>query len=71
MFYDWIIEDLKWLGFRIDEVHIASDRLELYYRYAEELIKAGKAYVCTCKPEEFREFRDRGGIACPPQGRAR
>ncbi|ASJ11294.1 glutamate--tRNA ligase [Thermococcus sp. P6] len=63
-FYDWIIEDLRWLGFKVDEVHMASDRLEIYYKYAEELIRDGKAYVCTCKPEEFRELRNRG-IACP------
>ncbi|NJE84777.1 glutamate--tRNA ligase [Thermococcus sp. CX2] len=63
-FYDWIIEDLKWLGFQIDEIHIASDRLEIYYKYAEELIRMGKAYVCTCKPEEFRKLRDEGK-ACP------
>lgn len=64
IFYEWIIEDLKWLGFKIDEIHYASDRLEIYYKYAEELIKMGKAYVCTCKPEEFRKLRDEGK-ACP------
>ena len=64
IFYEWIKEDLEWLGFKIDEIHIASDRLEIYYDYAEKLIKMGKAYVCTCKPEEFRELRDKG-IACP------
>ncbi len=64
IFYEWIIEDLKWLGFQIDEIHCASDRLEIYYRYAEELLKMGKAYVCTCKPEEFRKLRDEGK-PCP------
>ena len=64
IFYEWIIEDLKWLGFKIDEIHYASDRLEIYYKYAKELIKMGKAYVCTCKPEEFRKLRDEGK-ACP------
>ncbi|NJE07309.1 glutamate--tRNA ligase [Thermococcus sp. M39] len=64
IFYEWIIEDLKWLGFKIDEIHYASDRLEIYYKYAEELIKMGKAYVCTCKPEEFRKLRD-AGKPCP------
>lgn len=63
-FYDWILEDLEWLGFKIDEIHIASDRLEIYYDYAERLIEGGKAYVCTCPPEKFRELRDKG-IACP------
>lgn len=64
IFYDWIIEDLKWLGFQIDEIHYASDRIEIYYKYAEELIKMGKAYVCTCEPEHFRKLRDEGK-ACP------
>ncbi|WP_010477081.1 glutamate--tRNA ligase [Thermococcus zilligii] len=64
IFYEWIKEDLEWLGFKIDEIHSASDRLEIYYDYAEKLIKMGKAYVCTCQPEEFSELRDRG-IACP------
>ncbi len=64
IFYEWIKEDLEWLGFKIDEIHIASDRLEIYYDYAEKLIKMGKAYVCTCPPEKFRELRDKG-IACP------
>ncbi len=64
VFYKWILEDLEWLDMKPDEVHTASDRLELYYSYAEKLIKMGKAYVCTCKPEKFRELRDKG-IACP------
>ncbi|ASJ16310.1 glutamate--tRNA ligase [Thermococcus chitonophagus] len=64
IFYDMIIEDLKWLGIEPDEIVYASDRLEIYYKYAEELIRMGKAYVCTCSPEKFRELRDKG-IACP------
>ncbi|CAB49406.1 glutamate--tRNA ligase [Pyrococcus abyssi] len=64
IFYEMIIEDLEWLGIKPDEIVYASDRLELYYKYAEELIKMGKAYVCTCKPEKFRELRDKG-IPCP------
>jgi glutamyl-tRNA synthetase len=35
IFYEWILEDLEWLGMKPDEVHTASDRLELYYSYAE------------------------------------
>lgn len=54
--YDWVIEDLKWLGIFPDEIYYQSDRLEIYYDYAEKLIEMGKAYVCTCKPEEFRKF---------------
>lgn len=54
--YSWIIEDLKWLGITPDETYYQSDRLEVYYGYAEKLIKMGKAYVCTCKPESFRKL---------------
>jgi len=64
IFYDWIIEDLKWLGFQIDEIHHASDRLEIYYSYAEKLLEMGKAYVCTCNPAEYKKLRDEGK-PCP------
>lgn len=54
-FYDRIREDLTWLSCRPDEEHIQSDRIPIYYEYAEKLLKAGNAYVCTCQPEVFRE----------------
>jgi glutamyl-tRNA synthetase len=54
-FYDKIREDLKWLGCRVDEEYIQSDRLPIYYEYAEKLLRDGNAYVCTCVPDEFRE----------------
>ena len=40
-----------------------SDRLEIYYKYAKELIKKGKAYVCFCSSEKLRENRSKG-IEC-------
>jgi len=54
-FYDRIREDLAWLGCKPNEEHIQSDRIPIYYEYAEKLLKAGNAYVCTCQPELFRE----------------
>lgn len=54
-FYDRIRQDLVWLGCEPDEEYIQSERLEIYYGYAEKLLKTGNAYVCTCKPEHFRE----------------
>ncbi len=54
-FYDRIREDLAWLGCKPNEEHIQSDRIPIYYEYAEKLLKAGDAYVCTCQPELFRE----------------
>jgi glutamyl-tRNA synthetase len=54
VFYDKIREDMKWLGCKVDEEYIQSDRLPIYYEYAEKLLKNGNAYVCTCVPDEFR-----------------
>jgi glutaminyl-tRNA synthetase len=52
-----IKEDVRWLGFEWDELRYASDYFEQLYHYAEDLIRAGKAYVCDLSPEEMREFR--------------
>jgi glutamyl-tRNA synthetase len=54
-FYDRIREDLDWLGCKADEEYIQSDRLPIYYEYAERLLREGNAYVCTCQPEQFRK----------------
>jgi len=52
--YDWIREDLEWLGVEWHVEVYQSDRLELYYSYAKRLIELSFAYICTCKPESFR-----------------
>ncbi|MDW8040815.1 MAG: glutamate--tRNA ligase [Nitrososphaerota archaeon] len=54
-FYDRIREDLAWLGCIPDEEYIQSDRIPIYYGYAEKLLENGNAYVCACQPQAFRE----------------
>ena len=54
-FYDFIRKDLAWLGCKVDEEHIQSDRIPIYYDYTKRLIQDGNAYVCTCVPDEFRK----------------
>lgn len=54
-FYDRIRADLAWLECKPDEEYIQSDRIPIYYEYAEKLLKDGNAYVCTCQPEKFRK----------------
>jgi glutaminyl-tRNA synthetase len=51
-------DDIHWLGFDWrDKLFYASDYFEQLYQYAVQLIKAGKAYVCSLSPEEMREYR--------------
>jgi len=56
--------DLEWFGIKIDEVYFASDRLQLYYDYMRRLIAMGKAYVCTCKSEDWKKSIDHSN-PCP------
>ena len=54
-FYDLIREDLRWLDCEWDGEFIQSDRLPVYYEHAERILTDGNAYVCTCRPAEFRD----------------
>lgn len=57
-YVDAIIRDVKWLGFDWqDRLFFASDYYEQLYQYAVQLIKKGKAYVCSLSPEDMKEFR--------------
>lgn len=54
--YDWIREDLRWLGVTWSDEVYQSDRLGIYYDIAQRLLANGDAYVCTCRPEEFKDL---------------
>lgn len=72
-YVDAIIEDIKWLGFHIDNVYYASDYFDNLHKYAIELIKAGKAYVCDLTPEQIREYRgtyEKPGVESPYRNRS-
>ena len=58
--YDLIKEGLDYLGIKYNEVVFKSDRLEIYYDYAKELIKKGYAYVCFCSQEVMGKLRKEG-----------
>ncbi|MBV9124989.1 MAG: glutamine--tRNA ligase/YqeY domain fusion protein, partial [Planctomycetes bacterium] len=50
--------DVRWLGFDWeDRLYYASDYFGQLYAWAEQLIQAGKAYVCDLTPDEIREYR--------------
>ena len=53
-----IREDVRWLGFDWgDREYYASDYFDHLYRFALQLIKAGKAYVCDLNADQMREYR--------------
>jgi glutaminyl-tRNA synthetase len=57
-YVDSIQDDVRWLGFDWeDRIFFASDYYEQLYGYAVQLIKLGKAYVCSLAAEEVREYR--------------
>ncbi|MGN0791390.1 MAG: glutamine--tRNA ligase/YqeY domain fusion protein [Christensenellales bacterium] len=56
-FVDAIQEDIRWLGFKWDNVFYGSDYFDTCYELAVKLIKKGVAYVCDLDKEQMREYR--------------
>jgi glutaminyl-tRNA synthetase len=53
-----IQRDVRWLGFDWgDKLFFASDYYERLYQFAVQLIKSGRAYVCSLNEEEIRKYR--------------
>src|SRR5256712_1157933 len=53
-----IKRDVEWVGFEWGaHLYHASDYFEQLYEWAEELIRAGRAYVDSLSAEEIRQFR--------------
>jgi len=62
-----IIEELKWLGLKWDEgpdigggygPYRQSKRFNIYQKYAQKLLREGKAYYCFCTPEELEKEKE-------------
>jgi glutamyl-tRNA synthetase len=55
--YKMLEEDAQWLSKNnVKKIITQSDRLHTYYDFAEKLVNKGKAYVCMCNPDVFREL---------------
>lgn len=51
-----ILEGLTWLGLDWDEgPHFQSQRLDLYTRYVDKLLKTNQAYYCYCNPNDLEK----------------
>ena len=55
--YRMIREDLQWLGVTVNETYIQSDRFESYYAVARELLEKGRAYICLCEADDWRDLK--------------
>jgi glutaminyl-tRNA synthetase len=52
------MRDIRWLGYDWGEhLYHASDYFEQLYRWAEQLITAGRAYVDDLSGDQIREYR--------------
>jgi glutaminyl-tRNA synthetase len=73
-YVDQIKADIRWLGYDWqDREYYASDYFGKLYDYAEEMIKAGKAYVDSRTLEEIRATRGdfyKPGEEAPHRGRS-
>ncbi len=63
---EYIIESFKWLGIKFDEgvsfggqhgPYRQSERRDIYKKYVDQLLKAGKAYIAFDTPEELEAKR--------------
>jgi glutamyl-tRNA synthetase len=55
-----IFDALEWLGIDWDEgPFYQSRRLTVYAEHIEKLLAAGKAYYCTCTPDQIDAMRER------------
>jgi len=53
-----IKSDIRWLGFDWGKhLYYASDYFDKLYEYAVQLIKDGKAYVCSLSTDQIRGYR--------------
>ncbi|MGA7160544.1 MAG: glutamate--tRNA ligase [Bacteroidota bacterium] len=63
-----VIDTLEWAGVHYDEgpgregeygPYIQSQRINLYQKYAHQLVEEEKAYYCFCSAERLKEVRER------------
>ena len=57
--YAQIKGGLDWLGVEYHEVLYKSDRVPLFYEWADRLIRNGHAYVCECTYDQLRALREK------------
>ncbi|MBU4360699.1 glutamate--tRNA ligase [Patescibacteria group bacterium] len=57
---DSILDGLEWAGIKpdnIDNIPYQSSKIEIYQKYAKQLVNEGKAYYCFCSEHTLAEMR--------------
>ena len=55
-----IFDALEWLGIDWDEgPYYQTKRLDIYNGYLDRLVDSGRAYYCTCSPDEIEAMRQK------------
>src|ERR1700733_264427 len=57
-YVDSIMDNVRWLGFDWeDRIFYASDYFGQLYQWAQQLVRAEKAFVCDLSADEVRQYR--------------
>ncbi len=73
-----LIDTINWVGLDYDEgphkdgnvgPYFQSERLDIYKKYADQLIEQGDAYRCFCTPERLAALREEQQKAKLPQAK--
>lgn len=56
-YYDAIREDLEKFGLKFHKEVKMSDYMDKFYKFAEQLLKKGDLYVCTCPQETIGKMK--------------
>jgi glutamyl-tRNA synthetase len=62
--FDLIPEGLEYLNVKWQRTIYKSDRLEIFYKYAVDLLERNEAYVCDCDADVWRTEHKVKGKAC-------
>lgn len=67
---DNILKSLHWVGIEPDNdsPYIQSERLDIYKKYAENLIISGQAYYCFCSKDRLEKVRKIQELSRQPTG---
>jgi len=55
-----VYEILEWAGIQWDnkDPMVQSERIDIYKKYAQQLVEEEMAYYCFCTPEELKQMRE-------------